>query len=169
MANEVLDKQGTAIVIKASGGDIVFTPQNIANNEAWMSASIDLGANTSGKFAKLYNITIQSKLQAAPDAGLAIQVYWAASTDEVVWPGKVTGSDAAYPSTIDDNAKQLTPLGSLPCHNTTDEQIKVLGLRPLARYGVIVWVNKTAQTLTNVAADHIVTLTPIIDEIQDAP
>lgn len=165
MANEVLNKQGTAITIKASGGTVVFTPQNIANNEAWMSASIDLGA----KFAKLYNVTVQSKLQAAPDAGLTIQVYWAASTDEVVWPGKVTGSDAAYPSTIDDNVKQLTPLGSLPCHNTTDEQIKVLGLRPIGRYGVIVWVNKTAQTLTNVAVDHIVTLTPIIDEIQDAP
>lgn len=162
MANEVLDKQGTAIVIKASGGDVVFTPQNIANNTGRMSAVIDLGAT----FAKKYAVEVKSKLTSAPDAGLTIEVYWATSKDGSVWPGKVTGSDAAYPSTIDDNVKQLLLLGPLPCHNTTDEQIKVLGLRPIGRFGVIVWVNKTAQTLTNVAADHIVTLTPVIDEIQ---
>lgn len=165
MANEVLDKQGTAIVIKETGGTVVFTPKGLTNNSGRMSASIDLGA----KFAKLYQVEVISKLASAPDAGLTIEVYWATSKDGTVWPGKVTGSDAAYPSTVDDNVKQLLLLGPLPCHNTTDAQIKVLGLRPLGRYGVIVWVDKTAQTLTNVAADHIVTLTPIIDEIQDAP
>ena len=162
MANEVLNKQGTAIVIKESAGDVVFTPKNIANNTGRMSASIDLGA----KFAGRYAVECQSKLQVAPDAGLGIEIYWATSKDDGVWPGKVTGSDGAYPSTVDDNKKQLTLLGSLTCHNTTDAQIKILGLRPISRYGVIVWVNKTAQTLTNTAADHIVTLTPIIDEIQ---
>ncbi len=165
MPNQVLAEQGTAIVIKASGGTVVFTPQNIANNAARMSASIDLGA----LFAPVYAVEIQSKLQSAPDAGLTIEVYWATSKDNSVWPGKVTGSDGAYPATIDDNKKQLQALLPLVCHNTTGAQIQVRGLRPLGRYGVIVWVNKTGQTLTNVAADHIVTLTPIIDEIQDAP
>ena len=162
MSNEVLDKQGTDIVIKESGGTVVFTPKNIANNTGRMSATIDLGE----KFAKRYQVEVISKLASAPDAGLGIEIYWATSKDGSVWPGKVTGSDAAYPSTVDDNKKQLLLLGPLPCHNTTDEQIKILGLRPIGRFGVIVWVNKTAQTLTNTAADHIVTLTPIIDEIQ---
>lgn len=162
MANEVLDKQGTAIVIKESGGNITFTPKNIANNTGRMSAVIDLGAT----FAKKYAVEVISKLGSAPTAGLTIEVYWATSKDGTVWPGKVTGSDAAYPSTVDDNKKQLALLGTLTCHNTTDAQIQVLGLRPIGRYGVIVWVNETAQTLTNTAGDHIVTLTPIIDEIQ---
>ena len=164
MPNEVLDKQGTLIVIKESAGDVVFTPKNIANNTGRMSASVDLGATFAGRYA----VECQSKLQSAPDAGLGIEVYWATSKDDSVWPGKVTGSDGAYPSTVDDNKKQLTHLGKLTCHNTTDAQIKVLGLRPLGRYGVLVWVNKTAQTLTNTAADHIVTLIPVIPEIQDA-
>ncbi len=162
MPNEVLDKQGTAIVIKESGGNVVFTPKGLTNNTARMSAFIDLGA----KFAKQYAVELKSKLVGAPDAGLVIEVYWATSRNNVVWPGKTTGSDGAYPAVIDDNKKQLQALLPLVCHNTTDEQIQVRGLRPLGRYGVIVWVNKTAQTLTNVAADHIVTLTPIIDEIQ---
>lgn len=162
MANEVLDKQGTAIVIKESGGNVVFTPKGLTNNNARMSASIDLGA----KFAPRYAVELQSKLGSAPTAGLTIEVYWATSKDDSVWPGKTTGSDGAYPATIDDNKKQLQALLPLVCHNTTDAQIQVRGLRPLGRYGVIVWVNKTGQTLTNVAADHIVTLTPIIDEIQ---
>lgn len=162
MPNEILEKQGTAIAIKESGGTVVFTPKNIANNTGRMSASIDLGA----KFADRYAVECQSKLQVAPTAGLGIEVHWATSKDNAVWPGKVTGSDAAYPATIDDNKKQLGQLGSLTCHNTTDAQIKTLGLRPIGRYGVIVWINKTGQALTNVAADHIVTLTPIIDEIQ---
>ena len=164
MANKILNGQDTAIVIKESGGDVTFTPKNIANNTGWMSDSIDLGEN----FADRYAVELQSELQVAPDAGLGIEVYWATSKDDSVWPGKVTGSDAAYPATVDDNKKQLTLLGSLICHNTTDAQIKTLGLRPIGRYGVIVWVNKTEQTLTNVAADHIVTLTPIVPEIQDA-
>lgn len=164
MPNEILDKQGTAIVIRESGGTVVFTPKNIANNVGRMSASIDLGATFAGRYA----VELQSKLQVAPTAGLGIEAYWATSKDNSIWPGKVTGSDGAYPATVDDNKKQLTLLGSLICHNTTDAQIKTLGLRPLGRYGVIVWINKTGQTLTNVAADHIVTLTPIIDEIQDA-
>lgn len=162
MANEVLNKQGTAIVVKESGGNVVFTPKNIANNTGRMSASIDLGATFAGRYA----VECQSKLASAPTAGLTIEVYWATSKDDSVWPGKVTGTDAAYPATVDDNKKQLALLGSLTCHNTTDAQIKTLGLRPIGRYGVIVWINKTGQTLTNVAADHIVTLTPIIDEIQ---
>lgn len=164
MSNKVLNLQDTAITVKETSGDVVFTPKNIANNLAWMSASIDLGA----KFADRYAVECQSKLVSAPDAGLGIEVFWATSKDDSVWPGKVTGSNGAYPATIDDNKKQLTLLGHLTCHNTTDAQIKTLGLRPIGRYGVIVWVNKTAQTLTNTAADHIVTLTPIVPEIQDA-
>lgn len=162
MPTEKLLKQGTAIVLRASGGNVVFTPQNNANNVARMSASIDLGA----RFADRYNVELQSKLQSAPTAGLGIEVYWATSKDNSVWPGKVTGTDGAYPATIDDNKKQLTLLGNLTCHNTTDAQIDTVALAPLGQYGVIVWVNKTGQTLTDVAADHIVTLTPIIDELQ---
>lgn len=165
MSNDILLKQGADIVVKASGGDVVFTPQNIGNNTGRMSASIDLGAT----FARRYHVLLESKLQVAPTAGKVIEVYWASSPDNSKWPGKVTGSDGAYPGTIDANAKQLTWLGAIVCHNTTDAQIDTGGLSPLVRYGVIVWLNKTSQTLTDVAGDHIVTLTPVVDEIQDAP
>lgn len=162
MATDILLAQGTIIEIEESGGDVVFTPKNIADNGGRMSASIDLGA----AFARRYHVLLESKLQVAPAAGKAIEVYWASSPDNSKWPGKVTGSDAAYPATIDDNKKQLTWLGALVCHNTTDAQVDTGLLMPLTRYGVIVWVNKTGQTLTNTAADHIVTLTPVKDQIQ---
>lgn len=162
MATDILLEQGTSITIKETAGDVVFTPKNIANNAARMSASIDLGE----KFARRYHVLLESKLQIAPTAGLSIEVFWAGSPDSTKWPGKVTGSDAAYPATIDDNKKQLTPIGTITVHSSTDAQIDSCALSPLTRYGVIVWVNKTGKTLTNTAGDHIVTLTPVIDELQ---
>lgn len=141
MPNEVLNKQGTAIVITESGGDVVFTPKGLTHNSGRMSAVIDLGE----KFARQYAVELKSKIGSAPTAGLVIEVYWASSKDGSVWPGKVTGSDGAYPATIDDNKKQLQALLPLVCHNTTDAQIQVRGLRPSNRYGVIVWVNKTVK------------------------
>lgn len=163
MANDLLLEVGTPIVLRATGGgDVLFTPQNLADNAGRMSASVDLGA----KFAKQYDVTLESKLQAAPTAGEVIEVYWGASPDNAKWRGKTTGSDATYPATVDHNKKQLELIGVITCHNTTDAQVDGCSLRPLTRYGVIVWVNKSGQTLTNTAGDHIVTLTPAIDEIQ---
>lgn len=162
MATDILLAQGTSIEVEESGGDVVFTPKNIGDNAARMSASIDLGA----AFARRYHVLLESKLQVAPVAGKVIEVFWASSPDNSKWPGKVTGSDGAYPATIDENKVQLTWLGTLKCHNTTDAQVDTCQLAPLSRYGVIVWVNKTGQTLTNTAGDHIVTLTPTKDQIQ---
>lgn len=162
MATDILLEQGSSISVQESGGDVSFLPKNMADNAARMSASIDLGA----KFARRYHVLLESKLQSAPTAGKVIEVFWAGSPDDTKWPGKVTGSEGIYPAVVDNNKKQLTPLGTITCHNTTDAQVDSCALSPLSRYGVIVWVNKTAQTLTNTAADHIVTLTPIIDELQ---
>ncbi|MCK4826939.1 hypothetical protein KA005_65000 [bacterium] len=160
MANEILQKQGTDIVWTSSGGDEVLTLTSLANNTGRAGDEHDFGAT----FPSRVRIELEIDPLAAPTAGLTFDVYWSSSKDGTKYDGECTGSDAAYSS--EDDVKRLKPVGSLPCSKDTDPQIDSWVYFLPARYGLPVIFNKSGQVLTATGTDQIVTVTPLIDEIQ---
>ena len=99
---------GTAIVWGHTGGSGVTKAMDVdalASAGAWMGASADLGAT----FDDEYVVEFRVETGTAPAAGVWAELYLAWSNDNSVWPGKVTGSNAAYPATIAANKLQLGP------------------------------------------------------------
>ena len=86
----------------------------------------------------------------APAAGTTVELYLAFSYDNTYWPGKVTGSDAAYPATIADNKKQLgNPAVILVATADTNTVLKQQCniVRPAGRYVTPVIVNLLGQAI----------------------
>lgn len=143
--------QGTAIVFgQASGSGVTnaFSLNNLASAAGQMGSSVDLGALWDEEF--LVSLIVETGT--APSAGLTVELFLACSYDNATWPGKVTGSDAAYPATIANNKKQLgTPVSILvatPDTNTILVQQPVIW-RPQGRYIAPVVVNLFDVTFRN--------------------
>jgi hypothetical protein len=165
MANEVLIKQGTGKVWKASGGDYAITLASLADNAGRCGVKGDFGA----KFAARYAVTLEVNMDVAPTAGKTIELYWAPSRDNATFPGGATGTDAAYkPGEVDEWKKQLLLVGCLVVTNDAETvvQTQVFVFSPPARYGCPVVVNKTGQTLEGNDNAHKITFTPLVDEVQ---
>lgn len=166
MANEVLVKQGTAKTWCNTGGDYALGLATLASTKGRMGAKIDLGAT----FAARYAIELNCQFNTAPTAGRVVEVCWASSTDNSNFPGGVTGGDAAYKDSEEDEwKKQLVlalPLIATNDANTDSRQLGVFS--PIARYGAPVVINETDQALnaTGNATINVLTITPLIDEVQ---
>lgn len=171
MANEVLQKTGTAITWRGSGGDYGLSLESLATGNAAQGAKGDLGATRAAQFtAELFLETGA----AAPASGVTYDIYWAPSNNATAGsenPGGTSGTDAAYTGTagdsVADSVAQLQFLGSLVC--TSDAQViqqQSFTLSPPTRYGMPVIVNNSAQTSETNDDEHKFVLTPIIDEIQ---
>ena len=76
---------------------------NLTNAAGRMGASVDLGADWDDE----YLVQLIFETGTAPTARNAVELYLAWSHDNTNWPGKVTGSDAAYPATVAANKLQL--------------------------------------------------------------
>jgi hypothetical protein len=166
-------EQGTAIVWGEAGGSGVtatLSLNNLANNAGRMGAAVDLGA----VFDEEYACIVVAETGTAPAAGTWVEVYLAWSQDNTNWPGKVTGSDAAYPATVDDNKKQLgAPAGILTATadtNTILRQNPVI-VRARTRYVTPVMINKLGQSIRNQGTPSDngsrVVLVPLRNLIQD--
>lgn len=165
--------QNTAVVWGQSGatGETAILSLNaLANAAGQMGAAVDLGA----QFEEEMAILLWIETGTAPAAGTTVELYMASSHDNVNWPGKVTGSDAAYPTTVANNKLQLgAPVSILVATadaNTTLKQEPVIW-RPPARYVVPVVVNLLGQAIRNQATPanngSRVILVPRSYEIQD--
>lgn len=179
MANEVLLKQGTAVVLADvtdyAGDGGTRTDQidltSIANNAARQSAKVDLGALRAPRHA----VTGAMEVDVAPASGTVIELYWGPSTHATAAtanPGGLSGSDAAYSGTsgdsLDDSLKQLDFIGAIVCTSDADPalQIQTFVYSPTTRYGCLVVYNKSGQAFVADAIEMFVTFTPLIDEIQ---
>jgi len=165
MANEILVKQGTALVWKAAGGDYAMTLASIADNAGRCGVKGDLGA----AFAARYAVTIEINMNVAPTAGEVIELYWAASYDNTTFPGGASGTDAAYKAAEEDEwKKQLLFIGALVLTNDADTvvQTQVFVFSPPARYGCPVLINKGGQALEGDDDAHKITFVPLVDEVQ---
>ena len=161
MANEVLQKQGTDIVWTSSGGDETLTMTSLADGGGRAGDEHDFGAT----FPPRVRISLLVDFNVAPTAGRVMEVFWSSSHDGTNYDGECTGSDAAYDS--EDDAKRLHYVGFLAASNDTDPQRASWVFYLPARYGLPVVMNQSGQVLTNVGTDQILTVTPLIDEVQD--
>lgn len=166
-------ERGTAIVFgEASGTGVTNTLSldALANGSGRMSASVDLGA----QWDEEYEVYLEVELGTAPTAGTTVELYIACSRDNTNWPGKVTGSEAAYPTTVADNKKQLWPvvcvLVATADTNTIVKQNPVIW-RPTGRYICVVVVNLLGQAFRDEATasnnDSRVILIPRRSLVQD--
>lgn len=146
--------QGTAIIwgeAGASGVTATLSFDALANSAARMGAKVDLGAN----YAEEYLLTLRIETGTAPTAGSGVELYMACSHDDSVYPGGVTGSDAAYTlGTSDINLKRLgapsTVLIASADATTTLTQAPVIW-RPKGRYVAPVIVNRLGQAIRDEA------------------
>ena len=160
MANEILVKQDPDVVWTSAGGDEVITLTSLANGDGRMGDEHDFTATFSARI----RISLEVDFNAAPTAGLTMDVYWSSSHDGADYDGECSGADGAYNS--EDDMKRLYYVGSLVASNDTDPQRQSWVFPMPARYGLPVISNQSGQVLTNVGADQIVTVTPLIDEVQ---
>lgn len=142
---------GSAVIWGHSGGSGVTKDlglNNLASGSGRMGAYADLGA----LWDEEYLVLLAVETGTAPTAGNPAELYFAVSHSSSIWPGKVTGSDAAYPTTVADNKKQLgVPVSILSAtadSNTLLIQQPVIW-RPGARYVCPVVVNLLGQSIRN--------------------
>lgn len=163
---------GTAIVwgeAGASGVTATLSMDALANDAGRMGAAVDLGAQW--ELEHLLFIWIETGT--APTAGNLVEVYLAWSHNNSDWPGKVTGSDAAYPATVDNNKKQLGNPYTLVATNDGNTVLKQNPylVMPKGRYVAPVVVDKLGQAfrdeVTATNNDSRIILVPRQTLIQD--
>jgi len=180
LANNILHVEGTPTVFadttdySSTNSGLTRTDQllleNIANGAARQSAKADLGATR----APLYAVRVGIEFQTAPTAGNLVEFYWSSSfsaTGGTGNDGGAGGSDAAYKAGEEDEwKKQLMFLGALVATNdgNTTPQYQTVGyFTPPHRYGQVIVVNKSGQSLNTADANEMfVALVPIIPQIQ---
>lgn len=184
MPNEVLQKEGTAIVWAdttdyvdpTSGGVLTRTHQidltSIADAAARQGAKADLTATRARNYLMIAGI----EWDVAPASGVVGSFYWAGSPEATAAqanPGGTSGADAAYTGTagdsLADSVKQLEFVGDLICtaDAATVVQYQTIGvLSNIMRYGMPVFVNSGGQALEGDAVEMYIALLPLIDEVQ---
>lgn len=164
--------QGTAVIwgeSGASGVTATLTFEALANAAGRMGASVDLGAT----WDQEYLVYLRVETGTAPTAGNTVELYLACSYDNTNWPGKVTGSDAAYPATVSANKLQLELVGVLvaTADGSTVLQQSPWIWRPKGRYVAPVIVNLLGQAFRDEATatnnDGRVILVPYQSSIAD--
>lgn len=165
--------QGTAIVWGESGGAGVTNTLSLdalANASGRMGAAVDLGALWDQDYAVFFWVETGT----APTAGNVAELWLAFSHDNSNWPAKVTGSDAAYPTTVAANKLQMgVPTSFLIATadaNTILKQGPVI-VRPRARYVAPVVVNLLGQAFRDEVTasnnDSRVIMVPLKTSIED--
>lgn len=153
----IYQTQGTDVTWKASGGTHVLTLTSLANNNGRKGDSHDFGAN----FPQLARVDLLTKFTVAPTALKTIDVWWASSADGSNFSAALAAGDGAQ----NDFSLpfQLHFVGSLPLLAATSAQRKVFVFAIPSRYGFpVVMNNGTGQALSATAADHALTITPLL-------
>ncbi|MGH8106467.1 MAG: hypothetical protein ACREO2_09110 [Arenimonas sp.] len=160
MANQILQKQLTAVTWKTSGGTQTITLTSLGAAAGRKGVTNDFGAT----FAARCVVELLTKFGSAPAAGATVEVYWCSSRDNSAFDAGQSSADAAFTDT--DLNKQLHWIGSLIADNTTSAQQQSWMFYLPGRYGFPVIYNATGQALSGTAADHVLTVTPLADEVQ---
>jgi hypothetical protein len=156
---DLLQKQGTTVTWQASDGTYVLTLTSLATAAGRKGAGHDFGAT----FPLRARIALKTLFASAPTAGLPVEVYWSSSHDNTDFDAGTAAGDAAMSDT--DLLRQLTFVGVLPADNTTNSQQASWVFDIPARYGYPVVFNASGQALSSTAGDHVLSLTPLIDEV----
>lgn len=154
---------GTALVWKNTGGDYAMNMKALATagiREGVKSASL---IHATYGFPELLEIEVETKLQAAPTAGLECPVYlgFSRSTNAGTGnPGGLTGADAAVGNA--DQLPMLVFIGSIVLSNAlgTAVQRQRFVAAPKAECVIPVFQNSSGQTTTNVDGETIISIRP---------
>ena len=160
MANEILQKQLTSVTWKSSGGTRAITLTSLGAAAGRKGANHDFGAT----FGARCMVELLTKFAVAPTAGTTIDIYWSSSRDNSSYDSATSGTDSAFTDT--DLNKQMHYVGSLFSDNTTSAQQQSWLFFLPGRYGYPVVYNATGQALSATAGDHVLTITPLVDEVQ---
>lgn len=168
--NAVYDKIGSPIVFKASGGNVTFTPKNIANGAGRISARADLGAFPRPTRYRWY---AENQCQATtPVVGYLIR-YYLVFWDDDTTPGRGWGdtgtTDAAF--NTENDLRNIRYIGSLVVDTAAADVIFSGGGEdiyiPYRYVSVVVW-NASGASLTNDDTEHQFILTPVYTDVQAA-
>ena len=160
--------QGTAKVIRASGGDAAITLASLANGNGTstggrQSASLNLGSS----WARAWRLETEFELAATPTAGNAINLFASWNTSTGAGDANTSGSDAAYTgysNNIDASTKQLEFLGAHICtaQATTTVQKCMIGIIfPKGQYLNLVVDNRSGAAFHSTDTNQRIVLTPL--------
>lgn len=167
--------QGTAVIWGESGATTpsvtnTLSLDALASGSGRMGAAADLGST----WDQEYQVHLWIETGTAPTAGNLVELYLAWSYDNTNWPGKVTGSDAAYPTTVAANKLQLgLPAVTLKATNDATATLKQqpVVIRAKARYVAPVVINLLGQAVrdqaTNSNNTSRVIMVPLQSLVQD--
>lgn len=155
----VKQAQGTPIVWGEAGAVLMgltvtknMSLDALANGSGRNGVYADLGAD----FEQAYAVYILAETGTAPTAGTYIEVFFAQSHTSSAFPGKATGTDAAYSSTpsVATNKQQIggAPFVLIATADTNTELIQFAGIfYPSARYIAPVYIDGLGQALRDEA------------------
>jgi hypothetical protein len=166
--------EGTAKVIRNTGGDAVISLASVANGNGTstggrQSATLDLGAN----WAKQWRLETNFELASTPTAGNAINLFASWNSSTGAGEANTSGSDAAYTgysNNIDAATKQLEFLGAHICTSqvTSTQQRSFVGtITPKGRYMNLVVDNRSGAAFHSTNDNQFITLTPLEETIEN--
>lgn len=167
--------QGTPIVWGETGGTLMGLSVThalginaLANGAGRNGVFADLGADFDGE----YTVYVLVETGTAPAAGTLIEAYFAESHTSTVFPGKATGTNAAYSATpsVATNKLQLgLPFCLVATADANTQLIQDAGtFRPTGRFVAPVYINSLGQAVRNQGTPSAnlsgIILVPIIDK-----
>lgn len=165
---------GTALTVKASGGDAAITLASLANGNgtstgARQAVTLDMGAN----WARRWRISCDFEFAATPTAGNSVNLFASWHSASGAGRAGTTGTDAAYSgysSNSDATLKQAEFLGAFICTSqaTTTVQKAFIGvIEPKARYLNLVVDNRSGAAFHTTGTNQLITLTPLEETVVD--
>lgn len=165
MPNAVYLRRGTAVVFTASGGDVTFTVDGIANGAGRISARKDWGA---APIPDMYEVVAEIDSASTPTTGTVARVYWvgaAASTGGTKTDGGFGESDAAVSD--EDRLRNCPLVMSVQADEVSGNKFtKTAVYVTPQRYSQIAIWNAYGVSLSATGNDTLVTVTPLYYEVQ---
>jgi len=152
----------TPIVFRDSGGDVVITLNNLANNAGRVSARYDRGE---GSRARLHEIKAVIQVNATVVAGVAIEI-WLFQSDGTYADGTVGTVDAALPTAKRNNGLFIGAVIADQTAGAVDMVATFQDVPIASRYYSIGLFNSSAVALQATANACRVIVTPMPDEVQ---
>ena len=165
MANDVLILNSSALTATIT----LTSLATVTTGNAREGVKIDFGSPRANRWLA----RLQTKFATAPTAAKTIEVwmgYSASSTAGTGNPGNLTGADTTWAGYTTDPAQarfQLRRVGQFVASATTVAQVQDIAVFcPELQYGVPLVLNYADQALSSTAGDHVLTFTPIKDQVQ---
>lgn len=153
-------KQQSDITWLDSGGTETLTLTSLAADGGCRAG--DEHDFTTGGANNPFPIRVRVELEVvfavAPTAGGTVLVEWSSSKDGTDYDGECTGSDAAYT-----HVGRGRHVGVMVVSNDTGIHRMSWDYFLPARYGLPVVQNNADQAFSATAADHLITVTPLLD------